>query len=316
MTVRIALIGAGPWGRNYIKTLAQSPLIEEARLTVLCSSNSDAANWVPNDCSVVSKWEDLFENHRSSFDAVIIATPPQVHAEMAKLAIERSIPCMIEKPLTLEVAEAKSLQKELALRPHLTVLVNHIHLFSAGFEALKTRVSDPTLIREIHSEGGGMGPFRNYSSLWDYGPHDLSMILSLMGATPMRVRARQTETSSGLLDEQKDGANFEIQLEFSGGRSASIRVGSLFEKKTRKLTILMGNQNFILDDLASDKLTLDSKSIPLETGFPLSRAVQTFVRQIQKTKTSDPRFGLDLPVRVVDVLAECQRQLATPRGFW
>ena len=76
--LRLGLLGAGRWGRNYIRTIAASAGVRLARLA---SRNPDSANLVPPDCVIFADWREMLDAR--ALDGVIVATPPGVHAEMA-----------------------------------------------------------------------------------------------------------------------------------------------------------------------------------------------------------------------------------------
>ncbi|MDP6088321.1 MAG: Gfo/Idh/MocA family oxidoreductase, partial [Nitrospinota bacterium] len=166
--LRLGLIGAGRWGRAYIRTIQSMP---GAGLARLCSSNPESRGLVDSACRITPKWNDLVE--AGDLDGLIVATPPALHAEMAEAALSAALPVMVEKPLTLNLAEAERLAR-IAGGGDVPVLVNHVHLFHPGYAALKKEAARLGPIRFIRSEGGSWGPFRKHTPpLWDYGPHDL-----------------------------------------------------------------------------------------------------------------------------------------------
>jgi predicted dehydrogenase len=296
--VRLGLIGAGRWGQNYIKMIRA---LSVTRLAALASRNPASKNLVDSACHITLDWRELLD--AKLVDGVIIATPPDVHAEMLESAMRAGIPAMIEKPLTLNLQDALKLQ---ALQRELQalVLVDHTQLFNSGYIELKRQAKQLGSVRTIHSEAGKWGPFRDYTALWDYAPHDLSITLDLMRQAPVDVRITELESrpvEGGL------GANYRIELDFGSGARADIMVGNLLRERIRRFTVDFNQQSLVLDDLATDKLVLHNHAsdtrtaVTIDSKLPLTRAVETFVDGIRGRATE--HFGLGLAVEIARVLA-------------
>ena len=125
--IKLALIGAGRWGKCFISTINQ---MAEVELVALISSKPENSVLVPNTCRVVADWRDIISSE--DIEGVIVATPPATHFHIAKAAIKAGKPVLIEKPVTMDVQQAEDLLK-LSRRMDVPVLVDHIHLFSAAY---------------------------------------------------------------------------------------------------------------------------------------------------------------------------------------
>jgi predicted dehydrogenase len=295
--IRLGLIGAGRWGTNFIRTIRG---LDGVVLSVLCSRNPASSGLVDSDCKIIHDWHDLLAG--GLCDGVIIATPPQTHAEILRAMILARMPSLVEKPLTLDLLEAVGLQQLLRQNP-MPVLVDHIYLFHAAYGKLKRLTAELGPIRSIQSEGGNRGPFRpNYSALWDYGPHDISMCLDLLQKPPRNVACKASETS--------EGGNYELDLQFPSDVHASIKVGNLAGTKVRRFTTHCDNNTLVFDDLSTDKLRLDGVLIPVVDTPPLAVAVDTFANGIRYGATE--RFGLDLAVEVVRALDAAEASSRRP----
>ena len=283
--LRLGLIGAGRWGKNYVTTLAGMAGAEIARVAT-------RENW-----REVAAAKDL--------DGVIIATPARLHAEMAAVALAAGRPVMIEKPLTMDAKEAAELLA-LAREKNGFVLVDHIHLFHPGYVALKEHARALGPVRAIVSAGGGPGPFEtDKPPLWEYGAHDVSLALDLMGEAPRAARAKRTASEDR---PGGRGENFELELEFADGAAARIKVGNLFNKKIRSLSVQFETKSLILDDGAEPVLKLvsgdQSERLPFPEERPLNRAIASFLAAVRAG--SKDLSSLELGVRVVEVLARCE----------
>lgn len=201
--MNILLIGQGIWGTKILATLYQ---FGQIFTTVATRDN----------------WRD--ELSSGKYQGVIVATVPESHLEIALAAQELQIPLLLEKPAVLNLSDFNILTTKPWRSP---VLVDYIHLFSPKFQELKNKYNSESIFH-ISSRGTNDGPHRTYSSLWDYGPHDLSMILDLLQEEPKTKSCYRLLTSFGEL--------FEINMKFSRGATHSI-VGSGDYKKQSWLKI-------------------------------------------------------------------------------
>lgn len=300
--IRLGLIGAGRWGRNYIKTIAA---LDSVRLVRLGSRNPASRGLVGPECEISADWRRCIG--AGDLDGVIIATPPSLHAEMTIAAVIAGIPVLVEKPLTLGLSEATALRNEVRARNGL-VMVDHTHLFHPAYEELKLQAPRLGKIRAIEAEAGSRGPYRvDVPVLWDWGPHDVAMCLDLLQRSPRDVRALREAR------EWIDGVQAEtirLELAFGKGPHARIRLSNVIDK-TRRFAVRCDAGILIYDDLAPDKLVLekDGKVTPIKVSpdLPLSRAVSAFTAAISAGQ--DRTGSLDLAVEVVAVLERCAGML-------
>jgi len=247
-------------------------------------------------------------------DGLIVATPTPTHAGIVSDALEHGVPVLVEKPLTIDLAEARVLRDQV-VRFDGFVMIDHIHLFSPAYRALKQQVKATEGPFEITGRAGNIGPFRDDTpALWDWGPHDLAMCIDLTGEVPSRVTA--TETSSTVVDvdgHDADGKLIEIDLKFPGGTNAHLVVGNIMHPKTRLFEVKNSYKRIIYDDMKSEKLCVEqdgrSQMIVTPTDKPLDILVAEFADEIVGGKRG--RASLDLGIRVVEVLDACQRSVAT-----
>jgi len=306
--LRLGLIGAGRWGRIYIKTLKEIPGVRLARLA---SSNPDSSGLVADNCQITPDWTAVAE--ATDLDGVIIATPPDLHAEMTRAAIEAGNPVLIEKPLTMDVGEARDLLG-LAEQSGAIAHVDHIHLYHPAWRELKRIGLGLGAIHEIRSAGGDWGPFRKDTPpLWDWASHDVALCLDLMGEMPETIAAKIRETRE---TENGPGETIAIKLAFPGGVTANIEVGNLMKKKKRFIAVHYDRQTLIYDDQADNPLMLEPRPddakcdppsaevIDVAPKLPLVQVIKDFAAAIRK---GEPDIGgLRLGVQVVEVLGEAE----------
>ena len=120
--VRVGAIGAGWWATtNHFPILAARPDVE---LVSVCRPDSDLLRTVKDTFGFTHATEDVDELLEQNLDAVVVATPHHLHYEHARLALERGLHVMCEKPMTLHAHEAWHLA-DLARARDLVLLVPH-----------------------------------------------------------------------------------------------------------------------------------------------------------------------------------------------
>ena len=295
LPLRLGLAGAGRWGRNYIRTIAALP---ELRLARVASRNGDPAALLPPGCHLVAHWSELID--AAEIDGLIIATPPASHAEIALAAIHAGIGLLIEKPLARSAADARAV-RDLATKKRVPVLVEHTHLFSPAFRALKELVGRHGGAREIRSEASNHGPYRrDVPVLWDWGPHDVAMCLDLMQQAPASAVCSVIESSP------RDGGMAEtvtVALSFPSGVHAEIRLSNAKGRTRRFLVRCADGAEVLYDDASAQKLSLDSSPVPVAGDLPLTVALREFAAAI-RARSADLR-SVDLGVKVAEVLEAC-----------
>ncbi len=284
--LRLGLAGLGPWGRHYQQTVGRR---DDA--AIAASAGRD--------------WEKLVGEE---IDGIIIATPPASHLAVARRFGELGVALLIEKPLCLDLAEALAF-RDAAAKFRVPLLVDHIHLFSPAYRLLKELSPLLGRITGIVSAGGCSSPARpDTPPLWDWGPHDVSMVLDLMHAEPLHVAGRRIhDRPSGAGREE----NYEIELEFPGAVRARIAVGNAMSPM-RRLEVIHERGSLVYDDLAQLKLAYNpgehvadprvADAIHSAGTFrlPLDCVVEEFCAAI---RASEPDLRqLDLAISVIGVL--------------
>ena len=306
--VRLGLIGAGRWGRNYIRTIAG---LEGVRLAGVASRNPETASLVPSGCAVSADWRELLSG--KDIDGVVIATPPRQHAEMVRAAIAAKLPALVEKPLTLDLAEAIAL-RDAAVSSAGFFMVGHTHLFHPAYRALKALAPEFGPVCAIRGEAGNFGPYRpDTPALWDWGPHDVALCLDLMGVMPEQARSRVSERRQV---EGGVGETIELSLTFPGSIAAELRFGNLMPKR-RWFAAHLEKAVLVYDDLAPAKLTryapTRAHTAPAGEGFPVDIPAELPLTNVVKAFEAAIRSGardrapMEFGVRVVDVLSRSLR---------
>jgi predicted dehydrogenase len=270
-SLNIGLVGAGPWGRNYISTISK---LSGINLTRLASSNPDSANKVGPECVISEKWQDVVNS--KGLDGIVIASPPTTHAEIAIAAINNGLAVLLEKPMTLSVRDSEKLLS-IAQDKEAIVMVNHIHLYSSAWEAIRREAQELGAIQTITSIAGKWGPFPTKTPvLWEWGSHDVAMCINLMGRVPDKVFLKRIESNRG-------GETLNLVLDF-GDANARLNIGNLYREPKRLFTISFNRGELTYDDTLDGKNKLrfrrsqedPGRTFKLDSSLPLELCIEKF----------------------------------------
>ena len=256
---------------------------------------------------------------RDNMDAVLIATPPHSHAEIAITALQQGMPVFIEKPLTLDHKEAADILAQHRTTPA-PFLIDHIYLFHAGYRTLKQVLSDLGPIRAISTIGGNRGPFRpDTSTLWDWAPHDVSICLDLVGQNPDSLTCRRHEQG-----KNGQGDNFEFSLTFPDQCEAQIFIGNLFERRRRQITVYTETDTLRFEDESEPFVGRYPKADPFTelegTGekvkfwgnLPLTQALMDFRETIRANDSNSTNLSFGLSV--IELIENLDRAVSSYNG--
>jgi len=228
----------------------------------------------------------------------------------------------VEKPLSLTLSQGQEIVS-LASQKNLVLMVGHILQYHPALVKLKEMISDGELgkIRYIYSNRLNIGKLRTEENiLWSFAPHDISIILMLLGEEPVSVSAFGGDyLTHGVSDVTMTA------LEFSNGIKGHVFVSWLHPYKEQKLVVVGSKAMVVFDDTSKEKLFLyphtiewkngkipvankaDFRVIGCPEGEPLKLELEHFIDCIKNRKTpkTDGKEGL----RVLKVLQKAESQL-------
>jgi predicted dehydrogenase len=257
--VRIGVVGLGYWGPNLVRCFSS---IEGCQLTAVCDQSLGQLKRIKSHHPAVFA-TDSFDDLLDRVDAVVIATPTGTHFKLASTALMRKLHVFVEKPLAKTTMECRQLV-ELAEQNGRILFVGHVFLHSAPVKTLRDLVASGDLgsISYISSRRLNLGPVRkDVSALYDLAPHDISMMLYLLGQSPDSV------TCSGF-DRLKPGVHdvCNLTMNFKGNRMGMIHVSWLDPRKERVLTVVGDRKMAVYDDLEQEKIKIFDKGIDVPTS--------------------------------------------------
>lgn len=307
----LGLVGVGAWGRRYVEAIARR---DDCRVAAYARASSTAPDAISGARRCAS-WHELLElARRTELDGIIVAATPDLHVQVAEAAVEQNIPILVEKPLGLSPEAVRRIwQRYEGAARRAPAIVDYIHLWAPAYRALKARVlqleTGAAQVAAIETAGFNKGPYRGWSSLYDYGPHDLSMCLDLLGVDlPFVLRdARRDRDSAG-------GEIFECQFDL-GTTAVSFRVGNGEASKRRLFAVtLVGGRRLSYDDLRSHpyKIVDQESPVPIAEGSPLDEVLSHFLSLLDDPLEGSSSSSLALSVRILEILATIDRATAAP----
>jgi UDP-2-acetamido-3-amino-2,3-dideoxy-glucuronate N-acetyltransferase len=314
---RIAVIGAGYWGKNLVRNFHSLGALE-----IVCDLSREALQLVESQYAVRSTpdLEEVLGDNQ--IQGVVVAAPAAQHFAMVKRCLLSDKDVFVEKPLALRSSEGKELV-ELAARQQRILMVGHILEYHPAILELKRLIRQGELgkIQYIYSSRLNLGKLRTEENiLWSFAPHDISVILSLLGETPYRVSSHGGRyVSSQVFDTTLS------TLEFKSGAQAHIFVSWLHPFKEQKLTVVGSQKMAVFDDTEPvrklmlyshkinwlDRIPVAQKDagevVPVLEAEPLRLECEHFLHCIRTRQI--PRTHGENALHVLEVLEACERSL-------
>lgn len=315
---RIAVVGSGYWGKNLVRNFYDLKALE-----AVCETDADTLNAIKTQypgCRTIDTYEQVLKD--TAIEAVAIATPAESHAELVKLALSAGKDVYVEKPLCLSVSTGEALVT-LAREKGRILMVGHLLWYHPAILKLKEIIESGELgrIQYIYSNRLNLGKIRREENiLWSFAPHDISVILGLVGEMPDAVTAQ----GGNYLHQQIADVTTSL-LSFPSGVRAHIFVSWLHPFKEQKLVIVGDRNMAVFDDLAeTNKLMLYPHSIEWKNQIPVANkaeAIPVTYDWIEPLRAeclhflecvrsrNRPRTDGEEGLRVLTVLQQCQDSL-------
>jgi len=334
-TVNIGVIGAGYWGPNLIRNFVDLPKTNLVAVADMKQERLDRIAQMYPSIKTVNDYRELFS---MGLDAVVIATPPATHYMIASECLRNGLSVMVEKPLTLRAEDSEALI-ELADRMGLTLMVGNTFEYNAAVETLRKLIADGELgeIYYINAVRTNLGLFQpNVNAMWDLAPHDISILLYLLGKEPTSISA---QGGKHVFKHIHDVVF--MHLKFGESLQAHIHVSWLDPNKTRKITVVGSKKMAVYDDVENlEKIRVYDKGVdvpPYTDTFaefqcsyrygdivtphihfvePLKVECEHFADSVRNKTT--PRSSGQVGLRIVKVLEAAQQSLdadGTPVGI-
>jgi len=316
----VAVVGAGYWGKNLVRNFANLNALK-----AVCDNNTETLRTLSEQypqCRTLTSYQEVLGDE--SITAVAVATPAESHESMVREALIAGKDVFVEKPLCLSAEKGQSLV-DLAKAHGRILMVGHLLWYHPAILKLKSLVESGELgrIQYIYSNRLNLGKIRREENiLWSFAPHDISVILGLLGEMPTSVIAQ----GGNYLHEQIADTTVTL-LSFPSGVKAHIFVSWLHPFKEQKLIVVGDQKMAVFDDMEKkDKLLLYPHSITWKGQVPVANRAEAqpvdfsaeeplrqecahFLESIQHRRR--PRTDGEEGLRVLSVLQRCQKALET-----
>ncbi|MCP2499956.1 MAG: Gfo/Idh/MocA family oxidoreductase [Deltaproteobacteria bacterium] len=188
--INIAVVGCGYWGPNLIRNFSALP---QCQVRYVCDKDEKRLAHMKQLYPSVEPTKD-FEKivGDKEVDAVVVATNVHLHYELAKKSLEAGKHTFVEKPMT-QTSEQGNTLVQLAAKKKLTLMVGHTFIYSAPVNRIQEIVKSGDIgeIQYISSRRLNLGLFqKDINVAWDLAPHDISIILHLLGKPPVSVNCQ------------------------------------------------------------------------------------------------------------------------------
>ena len=325
--MKIAVIGCGYWGPNLIRNFVQSNKIQELICCDLDPKRLERMKNLYPSVEILSDYKKLID--MPDLDGVAIATQVKTHYPIAKEFLSQGKHVFIEKPLTHSHDTALELVK-LAEEKGKVLMVGHTFEYTAAVNKIKSIVENGELgkILYISCIRVNLGLFQpDINVVWDLAPHDISIILYILGETPISVNSQgKAHFKPGIEDVAT------TTLNYGNGVIVFIHNSWLDPNKIRRTTIVGSRRMLVYDDIEpQEKIKIYDKGVEVPPYYdtfaefqfsyrygdihspriddyePLKKECEHFLTCIQRgaCPLSDGYSGL----RVVSILEAANRSL-------
>jgi predicted dehydrogenase len=303
-TLRVGVVGVGSLGRHHARILSTLP---DVSLAAVVDINRGRAEEVASAHGTRALFEarDLV----GKVDAVTIAVPTAVHAEVALPFLEAGVPALVEKPIARTIGEADAMIAA-AARRGVALAVGHTERFNPAVAAARSVLVDPRFI-EVHRLGAFPERSLDIDVVFDLMIHDLDVALSLVRADVEAIEAVGVPVLTGRVDI----AN--ARLRFANGCIANLTASRISRDRVRKIRFFQRDAYLSIDYAAQDaevwRLVAKDNGMPgIEGGKldvareePLKRELDDFLDAIRTGRPplvtgEQGRAALALAERVVE----------------
>jgi predicted dehydrogenase len=305
--VRVAVVGAGEFGRNHARVYREMATIE---LVGIFDQNRARAEAIAQEFE--TRTFQSIEELPGAVDAASVAVPTVSHAEVGCRLMTLGVDVLVEKPMAGSLAEADALLD--ATRRHQRILqVGHVERFNPAVIAVEPIVRRP-LFFEVHRLGVFTPRSLDVEVIYDLMIHDLDILLALVKEQVTEVKA----VGIPVLTDKIDIAH--ARLEFAGGAVANVTASRVSTERVRKMRFFQQHEYISMDYARRDALRVSVRKPGPEPEFgfeklpalavePLRAELETFAAAVRsrvapRTDGVAGRAALELASRVMESIRE------------
>ena len=241
--LRVAIIGAGAFGKNHVRAIRELPDVELAGIYDLAPSKALtlAREYGSGTFSTINEAFTYAE-------CAVVATPTITHEAVTTQLLQAGLDVLVEKPIA-DSSQAGERLGLLAQKLGRILQVGHLERFNPAILALRQAITLP-LFFEVHRLSVFTPRSLDIDVVLDLMIHDLDIILSFTGTMPTEVRAAGISVLSPLVDI----AN--VRLSFVTGCIANLTASRVSTEKVRKLRVFQPGEYISVDYGRQDAVRL------------------------------------------------------------
>jgi predicted dehydrogenase len=250
---QVVVVGAGNWGRNLVRNF-----YELKALAGVVELDAQLREEVNQKYPTVKVYGDYQEALSLDVAAMVIATPAPTHYHLARAALEAGKHVFVEKPMTLKQEQARELT-EYADQVGRCLMVGHLLLYQPAIRWMVDYLAkgEAGEVWHVSTERLKLGRVRREENVWwSFAPHDISVVLALLGQPSLRrVQASgQAMLQEGIEDDVR------VQLQFDEGKTAHLHC-SWYWPELRRQTVVLAQKQMVVYDEVAQKVTVYDKGV-------------------------------------------------------
>ncbi len=260
MTQQIAVIGAGNWGKNIVRTLHSMDALHS-----VTEQSDSLRSVVKEQYPNIEILESVDELLQQSSCPVILATPVATHFALAKKLLEAGRDLLIEKPMAMNQQECIELNA-IAKKNKCILMVGHLLIYQPAVTFIKEYMTGKKLgkIHHIYQVRRNLGTIRTHeNALYSLGVHDLAVLDYLVGQAPSNIQVEgQSIVNEGIEDD------VQVHMTFVSGLQTHLHNSWLWPIKERYLMV-SGEKGMLKFDEGDQSVTLYSYQV--DDQFKINR---------------------------------------------
>ena len=310
--IRVAVVGAGEFGRNHVRVWRET---QGAELAGIVDTNAERAEKIAAEFGV-RVLPNIEALAAEKVEAVSLAVPTKEHARIGCQLLDAGHDVLVEKPIAASLEEADLLIAS-AKRAGRILQVGHVERFNPAVVAVQKIVARPMFF-EVHRMGIFTPRSLDIDVVYDVMIHDLDILLSLVKAPVEDLKA----VGIPVITDKVDIAH--ARLEFANGTVANLTASRVSTERVRKMRFFQEHEYVSLDFTRQDvlRVRVQPGSPMPEIGFekvatvaeePLHAELRSFLECVRTRKApvvdgAAGRRALELADRVMaGILAHARR---------
>ncbi len=184
---KVCVVGGGRWGKNHIRILDQLH-----SLGGIVDCNQEKFVEYKRQYPKIKVFEQVQNALEEDFEGFVVATPAETHYQIAGCLLNAGKHVLVEKPMTLNLAEAVRL-RDLASEKGVNLMVGHVLLFHPAIQKIKGLIQSGKIgkLQYIYSNRLNLGTVRKEENiLWSFAPHDIAIFQFLIESLPVEIVSR------------------------------------------------------------------------------------------------------------------------------